>query len=330
MSSIYLRGRIYWYKATVNGKTQYQSLKTKNKRVATSLQKKLDGRTANPKADKYSSAGIVFWSDKYIDWLASSVTRSHLNHCRSRLRKFIGICGDIQPEAITIDVVQKFLDRLSLSPKTINDYKFTVSKFLRYCYNNGLAVDISAAKAAMVPPKKQRVPRFLNIDQECELLKKAYRLDKELYLKIIVAIRTGMRMSELIRMSWEHVDFTRNTILVPKSKNGRPRAIPLHKTLRKRLYKIRQISGPVFGDSDRTWIRQLSRIKDYRVFTEGMDPRSTGRGWHLFRHTFASRLVQAGVDIFKVSKWLGHTSVTTTMIYAHLSPNNYDDDINRL
>jgi len=330
MSSIYLRGRIYWYKATVDGKARYQSLKTKNKRVASALQKKIDGQSANPKADKFSSAGVASWSDRYIDWLNAGVTVSHLKHCRGRLKKFIGICGDIQPEEITIEVVQKFLDGLEFSPKTINDYKFTISKFLRYCYNNGLAVDIAAAKAAMVPPKKRRVPRFLDINQECDLLRKAYRLDKTLYLKIIIAIRTGMRMSELIRMRWEHVDFIRNTILVPQSKNGRPRSIPLHKTLRKRLYKIRKLSGPVFAGSDRTWIRELSRIKDCRVFTEGMDPKATGRGWHLFRHTFASRLVQAGVDIFKVSKWLGHTSVANTMIYAHLSPNNSAEDINRL
>lgn len=59
MSSVYLRDEIYWHKATVDGKPKYQSLKTGNKRVAVSLQKKLDGRLANLKGDKYSSQGII-------------------------------------------------------------------------------------------------------------------------------------------------------------------------------------------------------------------------------------------------------------------------------
>jgi site-specific recombinase XerD len=49
---------------------------------------------------------------------------------------------------------------------------------------------------------------------------------------------------------------------------------------------------------------------------------------HTLRHTFASQLVMAGVSIYKVSQWLGHSDVTTTMIYAHLEPQ--DADINRI
>ncbi|MCI0559860.1 MAG: site-specific integrase, partial [Nitrososphaera sp.] len=55
---------------------------------------------------------------------------------------------------------------------------------------------------------------------------------------------------------------------------------------------------------------------------------------HTFRHTFASRLVQAGVSLAKVSKLLGHSSVTTTEIYAHLAPNEVSEEavevLNRL
>ncbi len=49
---------------------------------------------------------------------------------------------------------------------------------------------------------------------------------------------------------------------------------------------------------------------------------------HTLRHTFASHLVTKGVDIYRVSQWLGHSSVNTTMIHAHLAPQ--DDQINVL
>lgn len=52
----------------------------------------------------------------------------------------------------------------------------------------------------------------------------------------------------------------------------------------------------------------------------------TGAAWHLLRHTFASRLVQAGVPLRTVAGWMGHTTIQTTMRYAHLAP-MYDDAI---
>ena len=52
-------------------------------------------------------------------------------------------------------------------------------------------------------------------------------------------------------------------------------------------------------------------------------------GWHEFRHTFASRLAQEGVSLYKICKWLGHADMKTTQIYAHFAP-VYDRDIERL
>lgn len=329
MSSVYLRSKIYWYKYSINGKPRYQSLKTRNKRVAAQLQKKLDNKYSGPNYKPESDYSLKFWIEKYLEWHKQSVSKQHYEHCKGKLFAFAEFSDNVKPDAITVEIVQNWIDQLPHGPKTANDYKCAVSKFLKYCRNKGVDVDITAATSVMTPTRKKNPPRFLTSDQECEVIRKAYRYNKVLYLQIIVAIRTGMRMSEIIRMQWEYIDFTANTIFIPKTKNGRPRTIPLHRTLKKRLYRIRKKSGLVFSGTAWSWCWQLRQIKT-PIFTEGMNPKATGRGWHLFRHTFASRLVQAGVDIFKVSKWLGHASVTTTMIYAHLSPHNYDEDINRL
>ncbi len=57
-------------------------------------------------------------------------------------------------------------------------------------------------------------------------------------------------------------------------------------------------------------------------------PSRNNRDWHVFRHTFASRLVQAGVPLAKVSAWLGHEDIRTRLRYAHLAP-GHDADIER-
>jgi len=52
-------------------------------------------------------------------------------------------------------------------------------------------------------------------------------------------------------------------------------------------------------------------------------------GWHEFRHTFASRLAQQGISLYKICKWLGHSDIKVTQIYAHFAP-IYDNDIEKL
>jgi integrase len=59
-----------------------------------------------------------------------------------------------------------------------------------------------------------------------------------------------------------------------------------------------------------------------------MRPSATGRGWHLLRHTFARRLAQQGVSLYKIAAWLGHRDIRTTQVYAHLQA-AYDPEIER-
>ncbi|MCH7887251.1 MAG: tyrosine-type recombinase/integrase [Candidatus Marinimicrobia bacterium] len=55
-----------------------------------------------------------------------------------------------------------------------------------------------------------------------------------------------------------------------------------------------------------------------------------GVGLHTFRHTFASRLIMAGVPLIQISKWLGHRNITMTQVYAHLEPTSGREDINKI
>lgn len=329
MSSIYKWGKIYWYQYSTNNKLHSQSLKTGNWGVAESLQRKFDKTRKQRKPRPGSNQNIQYWVDVYLDWLEPSVGVDHHRHCKTRLNKFVTHCGKISPESVTVETVQNFLDNLPHGGRTKNYYKGAIVKCFKFCKNKGLDVDIQAASTAMTPKSKPQPPRFLTPKQEREILRLAYHCDNDLYFKIIVAIRTGMRLRELRRMQWDHINYGQNTIFIPKTKTCKQRSIPLHKTLRKRFLRRKQKTGLVFAGATRTWGKELEKVRT-PIFTQGMSQKATGRGWHLFRHTFASRLVQAGVDIFKISKWLGHASISTTMIYAHLAPRNYDSDIDRL
>jgi integrase len=129
-----------------------------------------------------------------------------------------------------------------------------------------------------------------------------------------------MRQGEIFKLRWVDVDSVNKLITVRDSKNKEPRRIPMNPTLTKLLQEIKiDAHGPyVFSHQvgkehkpyktiRKPWLKALEKAKitDFR--------------FHDLRHTFASRLVMAGVDLVTVKELLGHKSIDMTMRYSHLS-----------
>lgn len=134
---------------------------------------------------------------------------------------------------------------------------------------------------------------------------------------IIAALNTGMRRGEILNLQWSQVDLNKRTIRVENTKSGKNRIIPVNEILYQELSKIRSSSqindfiflnpqtGKPFVDvkrSFKTTCKELG-IKNLR--------------FHDLRHTFATRLIQSGVDIICVKELLGHQSVIITQRYTH-------------
>jgi integrase len=150
---------------------------------------------------------------------------------------------------------------------------------------------------------------------------------------VLVALNTGMRRSEQFGIHWKHVDFERNAIDLPKEicKSKKPRTIPMTPTVRDTLSAWRSQTGGepddlVFANADG---KEINIKKGFASLLERA--RIEDFTWHSMRHDFASQLVMKGVDVFVVSKLLGHQDVTTTIKhYAHLSPRIQADAISVL
>lgn len=143
-----------------------------------------------------------------------------------------------------------------------------------------------------------------------------------------IAVNTGMRRKEqYTRCDWSCVDLVRKNLQVPKSKNGLGRHIPLNPEARAAFQRLldRQIGngpipitpkGPIFVGKGgerllgaKHWFPRAVKKAGIADFT-----------WHDLRHTFASRLVMADVDIRTVADLMGHKNIQMTMRYAHLAP----------
>lgn len=187
--------------------------------------------------------------------------------------------------------------------------------------------------------KRSKVVDFLKPEQIDTLLTAAKEMeDKTPYLFISIAVNTGMRKDEIANLRWEDFDFKNKLVSVqakradsekgiqeflPKSKQAR--SIPLKQELITILKPFKRESGYVISPEKNPkrsrwtppdsfkWLQKKTGIKFHP---------------HAFRHTFASWAANKGVSIYKIQKWLGHSSVDITAgLYAHLQA--YDDDIDK-
>lgn len=147
---------------------------------------------------------------------------------------------------------------------------------------------------------------------------------------VLVSLNTGLRLGELLKLDWQHVNLDRAilTVIDASAKSGKQRHIPLNDEALATLKAWREQSnnaivfasadGAVRVDVKTAWQKLL---KDAEI---------TKFRWHDMRHHFASRLVMAGVDLNTVRELLGHADLTMTLRYAHLAPEHLSAAVAKL
>lgn len=164
-----------------------------------------------------------------------------------------------------------------------------------------------------------RLDRVLTAEEETRLLTACDRVRSH-FLKpaIILAIHTGLRRGELLGLDWSRMDFASKTIHIinAKSSSG-DRMVPMNQTTFTVLSDLAKEgqSGFVFA-SNRNMGHQFRDLK--RGFKKALQISNIqGLRWHDLRHTFASRLIRAGVDLITVQLLMGHSRVAMTSRYIH-------------
>jgi integrase/DNA-binding MarR family transcriptional regulator len=142
---------------------------------------------------------------------------------------------------------------------------------------------------------------------------------------IIVLLDTGMRLGETLKMEYgRHIDLKEAVINLSASitKTARPRVVKMTDRvleILKRRSKIPKNKNRAFN------ISRDRAIQTIQVYRKKMGIKDREFKLHALRHTFASRQIRKGVDLYTLSKLLGHASVSTTQMYAHLVQQNLDD-----
>ena len=267
------------------------------------------------------------WFDEYVvpnNKYSERITKRYILEAT-----LIPFFGKMHIEDITAHHVEKYKAkymRTGVSNKTINNRLTVLSKCLTTAYE-WFALE-------RTPPKIKRLKcapphtDFLSVE-ECDLLLAHARdVVREL---ILTALRTGMRQGELTGLQWSSIDWCNRIVTVRHSrceyqkalvspKSNRERYIPLDAELFSLLLQRRRSEGYVFLGTDGKPFDQNRMSRRLSAVCKRAGLRRVT--WHKLRHTFASHLAMKGVSLNVVQSLLGHTSITTTIRYAHVAPSS--------
>lgn len=214
------------------------------------------------------------------------------------------------------------------APATVNRYRALVSLVFRLGIENGKVKENPARLVKHRQVNNSRT-RWLAPEEEGSLRVSIQRGCPEHMPELDLALNTGLRLGEMYGLQWENVNLSRRVLTIPRSKNGEIRHVPLNATAIAALSELHKRSdgtGPVIRNPEgeplagpRYWFEPAVGRAKIRAFS-----------WHCLRHTFASRLVMAGVDLRTVQELLGHKSIAMTVRYSHLSPTHTLAAVERL
>ena len=259
-----------------------------------------------------------------------SATTAELQRKYDIIRPIFGTRGakDIQKADIVRWLTEQAEER-EWAPATRNRWQAAFSLAFRVGMDNERIEKNPAARIRRISEDNGRI-RFLSSDEEKQLAD-VLRRDYPLYFPAFrISVNTGIRASEQWRADWLDVDLERGIFTVRKTKNGEPqRHVPINSialSAFQQLRKGRKTKGPVFLNTEgqplrrhREWFEpavKSAKLSDYT--------------WQCNRHTFASRLVMAGVDLRTVAQLMGHKTIQMTMRYAHLAPDHQQNAVERI
>jgi integrase len=202
------------------------------------------------------------------------------------------------------------------SPATVNRELEILSKVFTLAIDQGLT-SINPCRKVKKLRMDNRRTRYLLDEEEHRLFAVLEGPRAHLRPLVTVALGTGMRRGDLLALRWEQIDLQRSVVYVPNSKTGKDYEVPMNQDVRATLLELRrEAEGAehVFINADTG--RPYTSLKNGFVNACRLAGIS-GLRWHDLRHTFGTRLGEAGYAEATIGELMGHSSGTTTRRYTH-------------
>jgi len=223
-----------------------------------------------------------------------------------------------------------FLGRRDYSKSTTARKLATLRSFYKFCVRRNY-VQANPLASIRMPKQEKRLPKFLTVEQVNLLLQTpddATLLGARDRAMLGVLYSTGIRVSELVDLNAEDIDFTAQVVRI-RGKGKKQRSTPIGPTALGTIVRYMELRRAdsrsttfdqqalfVNKHGQRLSTRSVRRKLDKYLAIAGLDPSVSP---HTLRHSFATHMLDKGADLRSVQELLGHQSLSTTQIYTHLT-----------
>ena len=239
---------------------------------------------------------------------------------------------DIRP--LHIEKIKRVMLRKKKSPRTIQAVLALARQVWNHARNNDIVSGDWPGRSVKAPKFDNRKMRFF-IHDECEsLISKLRETSPQVADMALLSLDTGMRAGEIFSLTWEHVHIDAGQIQVMDTKGGRNRMAYMTKRVKSMLQGLQNDRGLVFPSKTGGIIGQISAtviraIKDLGL-NDGITDSRNKATFHSLRHTFASRLVANGTDLYTVKELMGHSTLAMTERYSHVANESLEAAVQRM
>jgi len=329
---IYKKGNVYWMIKQYNGKKVERTLDTGIKRVAEERYSKIVSEIIGGSYfQKPKEFTISYLMEKYAEDRATIKASNTLARDRSLREHITNYFGSYLLAEVTSEMVSDYRRKRYAEKKTVATVNRELA-FLRNAYNIAIRhykwCFVNPVSSVKFDRERNQRDRWLTSEQETNLFS---HLKGRLVDIVRIVLNTGLRQDEALSLTRSNVDLFRKTITV-KGKGDKVRTIPLNAValdiLKTRMKTHHIHSELVFPSATGT---KIMRQRLVRAFSKAAkDSGLQDFHFHDLRHTFATRLAQAGVDLYKIAKLLGHNDISTTQRYAHHCPESLRSSVDIL
>lgn len=333
---LFKRDQVWWMRFTYKGKQIRKSTAVTDKKLAEKIHAKVLTQIAEGKwFEKPIGAEktVTELLEKYMKE-HSARNKAPKSHVRDKslsahIKRFIGdlLLNEVSPRLISEYKVRRRDE--GAAPNTVNNELRLLSHAFNLAVREWEWIELNPVSRVSKEKVNNQIERWLTHEEEEKLLSASPEWLQEI---IIFAINTGLRQGEILDLTWDRVDLFRRTLTILEQKNKGKDTLPINNQaleVLKAKYKVRSIkTNFVFYSKEGTRIDAANLL---RAFYMAWDKAEIAKlRFHDLRHTFATRLVQAGVDLYKVQKLMRHKSPIMTQRYAHHYPESLRDGVETL
>lgn len=285
--------------------------------------------------------------NEFLDYLESERNASHhtLKNYEGDFKIFLSFLSlyEISMEVDKIETtdIRKYIVYLKKHKNYANETIRRKINSLKSYFNFLISQDYiiqSPMRGITAPKKETRIPKYFTEDQVKLIFNTAKQSEANFALRNYILIKliatTGIRRQEAIDLNFNNIDFGKNTIKV-KGKGRKERLIPMNSDFSEELWIYFQSRLPLKNQA--VFItstgNRLHSSQAHILFVEVLKKiglNNKGLSLHSLRHSYATMLVNNGVDIAVIQELLGHQDINTTTIYAHATKEHLREEVAKL